>query len=143
MGTQPLSVDCTELRMAWEERSLSSLGRPVFSLNSPNCVVLDPSEYLYSSQHQCSLLGPKPEPEPQHPSPSSAAGRHASRSLALTRCSAMTSVVNSLHFAFWAPAVALPSTLSMMGFQSVRKLFLFHDSLPRMQLPILKFSLFF
>ena len=34
--------DCTELRMAWEQRSLSSLGCPVFSLSSPNCVIMAP-----------------------------------------------------------------------------------------------------
>ena len=67
--------DHMDLRMAWEQRSLSSSGCPVFSLNSPNCVVLDPSEYPYGSQYQSSLSwGQNLSLSLSTPAPPSAAG---------------------------------------------------------------------
>ena len=99
------------------------------------------------------LPGVQPlKPEPQHPVPIHFRGR------AGKYCFTLTSVMNSFHFASQALVALLLSEIlklllpppppPMRGFLRVWRLFLFHNSVPRVQVPVSKsfvssLSLFF
>ena len=136
--------DRMDLRMAWEQRSLSSLGCPVFSFSSPNCVVLDPSEYPYSSQYQSSLSwGQNLSLSLSTLAPPSAAGTGTWAALWLL------SAVQ--RWSLWWILSFLPSEHPLLYFpppcpwggSKCTETFPPSWHLPRMQVPILKFPLFF
>ena len=130
---------------------LASLGCLIFYLGSIISVVLATSEYSHSNQLQSSPSGPTFAPESWHP------GLHrwsecATHSL-VRMCLLFSNDLCGKLFSFCLPSTFhcaphlrfLSSLLSspMREFLRVWKLFLFHNSLPRVQVPLLKFFVSF
>ena len=98
------------VRASCRQCYLVCLGCPVFSLDSLSCIILAPSKDPQSNQYWSSPWGLIPEHEPWHPAPNFCHGfKHLSCFSARKCCSAMRSVMNSLHFALGAITVVLPS----------------------------------
>lgn len=122
---------------------------------APSAVIFAPSKYLHGSQPQSSPCGQTPHPPSlmslsfSTQPPLSVMGVSSSHFSAGKCCPATIPMVKSLCFAFWATVAAFPSEVLKLPpapyprLLSVQKLFLLHNTLHGVQVPVPKFFVSF
>ena len=131
------------------DNDLLPLGGTGFSLDSLSCVVLAPSLYVCGSQPWSSPLGPTPEAWTSAPGPRSLRWAYWEVLFHIDLCEEFPFCLPST--CYYAPlwhSEAPPFPSPMRGFPRVWRLFLLHNCVPGVQVPVPKsfnsfLSLFF